>query len=88
MQHPPVVQRHGRPRRQMDLARNHHDIAPGAAQFARRIRSDRPRLTNGLRFDASPRHRGYVDSDAFVAYLDRTAVEFGWTLPAGGGVSR
>ena len=61
---------------------------PGAAQFARRIRSDRPRLTNGLRFDASPRHRGYVDSDAFVAYLDRTAVEFGWTLPAGGGVSR
>ena len=24
----------------------------------------------------------------FVAYLDRTAVEFGWTLPAGGGVSR
>lgn len=51
-----------------------------AARFAERIRTDRPRLSNGLRFDSSPRHRGYVDADAFVAYLDRTGAEFGWAV--------
>lgn len=55
-----------------------------AAAFADRIRTDRPRLNNGLRFDRSPRHTGYVDSDAYVAYLDRTGAEFGWPLASEG----
>lgn len=57
-----------------------------ATRFAGRIRSDRPRLNNGLRFDRSPRHKGYVDSDAFVAYLEKTGAEFGWPLASTGPV--
>lgn len=49
-------------------------------RFAGRIKRDRPSLSSGLRFDRSPRHKGYVDSDAFVAYLERTGNQFGWGL--------
>lgn len=49
-----------------------------AARFEERIRTDRPDLTSGLKFDTSPRHKGYVDSDAFVAHLDAVAAEFSW----------
>lgn len=59
------------------LGEQHPDAA---TRFAGRIRNDRPNLTNGLKFDKSPRHKGYVDSDAFVAYLEKTGAEFGWPL--------
>lgn len=55
-----------------------------ASRFAGRIRRDRPALDSGLRFDRSPRHKGYVDSDAFVSYLERTGAEFGWPLSSAG----
>jgi hypothetical protein len=42
------------------------------------IRSDRPDLSGGLKFVASPRHTGYVDSGAFVKYLGKVAGEMGW----------
>ncbi|WP_269451910.1 hypothetical protein [Tessaracoccus coleopterorum] len=37
-------------------------------------------MDSGLRFDRSPRHKGYVDSDAFVDYMEATGREFGWSL--------
>lgn len=53
-----------------------------ASRFTGRIRRDRPPLNSGLHFDKSPRHKGYVDSDAFVAYLEKTGADFGWPLTA------
>lgn len=53
-----------------------------AARFEERIRHDRPDLTSGIKFDASPRHQGYVDADAFVAHTDAVAAEFGWERTA------
>lgn len=49
-----------------------------AEQFGKRIRTDTPDLTSGLRFDRSPRHKGYVDSDAFGGHLAAVGAEFGW----------
>lgn len=49
-----------------------------AARFEQKIRTHTPDLTSGLTFDRSPRHKGYVDSDAFVAHADELADEFGW----------
>lgn len=54
--------------------------SPSAERFTRMIATDRPDLSNGLRFDSSPRHRGYVDSDAYVAYLRRVGRTLGWRL--------
>ncbi|MEH0639302.1 NAD(P)/FAD-dependent oxidoreductase [Streptomyces bottropensis] len=51
---------------------------PTAERFARRIRSDRPDLSGGLRFVDSPRHAGYVHSEAFVKYLGKVAEDMGW----------
>lgn len=51
-----------------------------AARFTGMIAHDRPDLSNGLHFDASPRHRGYVDSDAYDAYLRKVARSLGWRL--------
>nr|WP_210571319.1 NAD(P)-binding domain-containing protein [Streptomyces sp. GESEQ-4] len=51
---------------------------PNAERFARMIRHDRPDLSGGLKFVASPRHTGYVDSGAFVKYLGKTAAAMGW----------
>ncbi len=45
------------------------------AAFRRRIESDHPDLSGGIRFIDSPRHQGYVDSHAFGRYLDRVADE-------------
>lgn len=53
---------------------------PAAARFTGMIAHDRPDLSNGLHFDASPRHRGYVDSDAYDAYLKKVARSLGWRL--------
>ncbi|MGV8846824.1 flavin-containing monooxygenase [Tessaracoccus sp.] len=53
-----------------------------AEDFGRRIREDHPDLTSGLEFDTSPRHKGYVDADAFMSVLVRTGKEFGWTPAA------
>lgn len=53
-----------------------------AARFEDRIRTEHPDLTNGLKFDKSPRHKGYVDSDAYVAHLDAVAAEFDWQRAA------
>jgi hypothetical protein len=51
---------------------------PTAERFARLVRSDRPDLTGGLKFVDSPRHTGYVHSDAFVKYLGKVAEGMGW----------
>ncbi|MEU1553679.1 NAD(P)/FAD-dependent oxidoreductase [Streptomyces scabiei] len=51
---------------------------PTAERFARRIRADRPDLSGGLRFVDSPRHTGYVHSEAFVKYLGKVAGDMGW----------
>lgn len=51
---------------------------PTAERFARMIRSDRPDLTGGLNFVDSPRHTGYVHSEAFVKYLGKVAEGMGW----------
>lgn len=56
---------------------------PGkAAAFAKRILTDRPDLTGGIKFVASPRHVGYVDSERFVRVIERTAQTVGWELRA------
>ena len=52
---------------------------PRAEEFEERIRDDHPDLSSGLEFDKSPRHKGYVDSDAFMAFLKKTGKEFRWT---------
>jgi hypothetical protein len=49
-----------------------------ADRFAQMIRSDRPDLSGGLKFVDSPRHKGYVDSGAFVKYLGKVAATMGW----------
>ncbi|MER6133877.1 NAD(P)/FAD-dependent oxidoreductase [Streptomyces sp. NPDC001815] len=54
------------------------DGRPTADRFARMIRSDRPDLTGGLKFVDSPRHTGYVHSEAFVKYLNKVASGMGW----------
>lgn len=46
-------------------------------RFAERL-GRRPDLSGGLRFDASPRHQGYVDSHAFTTAVRLTVEEFGW----------
>jgi hypothetical protein len=51
---------------------------PNAERFARMIRTDRPDLSGGLKFVASPRHTGYVDSGTFVKHLARVAAAMGW----------
>lgn len=51
---------------------------PTAERFARMIRDDRPDLSGGLRFVDSPRHTGYVHSEAFVKYLRKVAESMGW----------
>lgn len=61
---------------------------PRAKTFSARIRDDHPDLTSGLEFDTSPRHKGYVDSDAFMSVLIRTGKEFGWSPLATGGLRR
>jgi hypothetical protein len=42
------------------------------------IRTDRPDLSGGIKFVASPRHTGYVDSTAIVKHLSRIAADMGW----------
>ena len=49
-----------------------------AERFTQMIRADRPDLSGGLKFVASPRHTGYVDSGAFVKYLGKVARQMGW----------
>ncbi|WP_369368147.1 flavin-containing monooxygenase [Streptomyces sp. CG4] len=58
--------------------RDARDGLPTAGRFARMIRSDRPDLSGGLTFVDSPRHTGYVHSDAFVKYLGKVAGGMGW----------
>ncbi|MFF4585593.1 flavin-containing monooxygenase [Streptomyces sp. NPDC001388] len=51
---------------------------PTAERFARMVRSDRPDLSGGLKFVDSPRHTGYVHSEAFAKYLLKVAASLGW----------
>lgn len=51
---------------------------PNVERFARMVRSDRPDLSGGLKFVASPRHTGYVDSSALVKYLAKVAAAMSW----------
>lgn len=53
-----------------------------AEEFDVRIGTDHPDLSSGLKFDRSPRHKGYVDSDAFMAFMKATGEEFGWAPEA------
>ena len=52
--------------------------AASARRFSLRIAHDRPDLTGGLRFVASPRHQGYVHAPAFKRYLVKVARQLGW----------
>lgn len=52
--------------------------SPRAEAFDRRVLGPQPDLSNGLRFSSTPRHRGYVDSDAMRRELDAVGREFGW----------
>lgn len=57
-----------------------------AGKFSLRIAHDRPDLTGGLRFVASPRHQGYVHAPAFRRYAVKVAKQLGWRtegLPPG-----
>ncbi|GAB3468729.1 NAD(P)-binding domain-containing protein [Kineococcus endophyticus] len=53
------------------------------AEFQQFLRTDRPDLSGGIRFDASPRHQGYVDADALSAYRAKVGRKFGWRLQTG-----
>jgi cation diffusion facilitator CzcD-associated flavoprotein CzcO len=55
---------------------------PRYAEFRRLIRSDYPDLSGGLRFDGSPRHRGYVDATALSRYRERIFRRMGWRMLA------
>jgi flavin-binding monooxygenase-like protein len=58
-----------------------HDKRQGLAtaeRFARMIRDDRPDLSAGLKFVASPRHTGYVDSGAYLKYVTKLAGDLNW----------
>lgn len=49
--------------------------------FRALVRTDRPDLSGGIRFDGSPRHEGYVDADAFSRYRRRVVDRMGWSTP-------
>lgn len=56
---------------------------PAAAEeMAQMIRTDRPDLSGGIRFDSAPRHIGYVDSVPLHAYLTKVVEKMGWTATA------
>lgn len=50
-------------------------------EFRRRIETDRPDLSRGIKFVDSPRHTGYVESLAITRYLKKTARRMGWDVP-------
>ena len=49
-----------------------------ARRFALKIAHDRPDLTGGLSFVASPRHEGYVHAPAFRRYAVKVGQQLGW----------
>lgn len=49
-----------------------------ARQFAALVATDRPDLSGGIRFDRSPRHKGYVDAHALIKYRDSIVTRLGW----------
>ena len=49
-----------------------------ARRFSLKIAHDRPDLTGGLSFVASPRHDGYVHAPAFRRYAVKIAKQLGW----------
>lgn len=51
-----------------------------AEEFAGLVRTADPDLSGGLTFDSSPRHRGYVDSDAYVKHVRALAKRLHWPL--------
>lgn len=66
--------------------------ADSAARFAFLIRTERPDLSGGVKFDRSPRHRGYVDSHALTSHLRKLFTQMGWdpraTTPTGGSAAK
>lgn len=57
-----------------DQARN-----PGrAAAFANRMKTDHPDLTGGIHFVDSPRHKAYVEIDAYKRAAERLRRDMGW----------
>ena len=55
------------------------DNDPTAQQMDEYIAGPDPDLSNGIRFVASDRHTGYVDSDTYKAYLDKLSRRIGWS---------
>lgn len=49
-----------------------------AARFDRLIKADKPDLSGGIKFDSSPRHKGYVDGHAFIRYRAKLSKQLGW----------
>jgi hypothetical protein len=54
------------------------DLPQRAKTFEHLISHDRPDLSSGIKFDSSPRHRGYVDSHALASYQRRVIRRIGW----------
>jgi cation diffusion facilitator CzcD-associated flavoprotein CzcO len=55
------------------------DQNPDQAQrFRKKVETETPDLSGGLKFVASPRHTGYVDSDTYRAYLKKLLKQMGW----------
>ena len=50
-------------------------------RFEHHIRHDQPDLSGGITFVDSPRHQGYVDSQAIQRYLTAVSRRMGWDLP-------
>lgn len=58
--------------------RDQTDGKPGAPAMDRRIAGPAPDLTNGIKFVASDRHQGYVNSDTYKVFLDKLTRKMGW----------
>ncbi|RLP78119.1 NAD(P)/FAD-dependent oxidoreductase [Mycetocola tolaasinivorans] len=50
-----------------------------ASRFRQLILTERPDLSGGVKFDKSPRHRGYVDSHALTTHLRKLYQRMGWS---------
>jgi cation diffusion facilitator CzcD-associated flavoprotein CzcO len=48
------------------------------AQLDEKAMGPSPDLSNGIRFIASDRHKGYVDSDTYKRFVDKLMREIGW----------
>lgn len=58
--------------------RDQIDGKPTVQNLEQHISGPEPDLTNGIKFVASDRHQGYVNSDTYKAFLDKLSKKIGW----------